>query len=103
LNPEYILSGVETIYDIEVNDKNLKKTVDSIIGNSEKEFIRYYYKDTLAGNRDPSFSYEEFTQLNISELRDLGKRGGGSKGSGYWRDKDNNLRDKDGNIVSKGR
>jgi hypothetical protein len=98
-----ILSGQKAVYDIELpkDPAKRKKLIDSIIEStdSDKDSVRYYYKDLEAGFRDGTFSYEQFTDLSIEELRDLSKKGGGSKGPGYYRDKDNVLRNKDGNKI----
>jgi hypothetical protein len=67
--------------------------------------ILYYYKDIGPGNnpnagrRDGTFSYEQFTECSIEELKDLAGRGGGSKSPGFWRDRDGKMRDRDGNLV----
>jgi hypothetical protein len=37
----------------------------------------------------------------IEELKDMHEKSGGSKGTNYYRDKDNNLRTKDGTLVSR--
>lgn len=85
-------------------DKKARKAfIDSIIekaNGTHAENIQYYYKDTFGGSRDNTFSYEEFTNLTIEELRNLSKRGGGAKGIGYYRDANNVLRDREGNAVS---
>ena len=99
------VNGTKDEYYIELpkTKTDRKKLIDSIIANANgtfKETINYYYKDLVAGLRDGTFSYEEFTDLSIDELRNLSKRGAGSKGPGIWRDKDGILRDKDGNKVS---
>jgi hypothetical protein len=52
-----------------------------------------------AGFRDGTISYEELTNLSI-EMRDLGKRGGGLKGSCYCRGVYYVLRNKDGVPVN---
>jgi hypothetical protein len=36
---------------------------------------------------------------SIEQLKDMSARGGGSKGTGYYRDKDNVIRDRSGNKV----
>jgi len=50
--------------------------------------------------RDPTFSYEEFVNCSIEELRMLSHEGGGAKTPGIWRDKDGKLRDKFGQLLS---
>jgi hypothetical protein len=93
-------------YELPKEQKQREKYIKSIIDNAPgtyPENIHYYYIDTEAGLRDSTFSYEQFTSLNIDQLRELSKRGAGAKGPGYYRDKDNNLRDKDGNIVQSDR
>lgn len=84
-------------------DKKARKVfIDSIIDNAKgtlADNIQYYYKDTAVGSRDSTFSYQQFCDCSIEELRVLSKRGGGEKGPGFWRDKDNKMRDKDGNLI----
>jgi hypothetical protein len=105
LYPEKIISGQKPVYDTELElpkeKAARKKFIDNIIQSTDTypESIAYYYKDLDAGFRDGTFSYEQFTNLSIEELRDLSKKGGGAKGSPYHRDKDGKLRDKDGNLV----
>lgn len=80
-----------------------KKYIDNIIDNAKgthSESVLYYYKDTVGGFRDATFSHIQFTELSIDELRDTSKRGGGERGGpGYYRDKDNNLRRSDDTLV----
>ena len=90
LYPEYRLAGQETLYDIELTDKNRKQIIDSVIGDNYPENIQWYYKGD--GIRDASFSYEDFVKYDNSGLRNLSKRGGGSRGSPYYKDKDGKLR-----------
>jgi hypothetical protein len=81
-----------------------KKLIDDIIENANgtyPENIHYYYKNAM-GIRDDTFDYNQFTNLSIEDLTDFNKKGGGSKGPGYWRDKDNKLRDKDGKLIGQG-
>ena len=68
-----------------------KKYIDSIIENANGTFpenIIYIYKDLEGGDvpigakRDGSFSYDQFVDLNIEELRELIKAWRRSKGSG---------------------
>jgi len=100
---EYTLSGSDTIYTIEVPKAKVerKKLIDEIICDNFPEGIKYYYKsyDELA-RRDPTFTYEEFVDCSIEELRKLSFQGGGSLTPGIWRDKDNVLRDKYGQKLS---
>jgi hypothetical protein len=80
-----------------------KKIIDNIIdyaNGTYPENINYYYKDVQAGGtRNNTFSYEQFTNCSIESLHDLHKKGGGAKGGGYYRDKDNRLRDSNDNLV----
>jgi hypothetical protein len=104
VGPEFILSGSETVYTIEVpkSKSERKKIIDSIIGDTQPDDIKYYFKsyDELA-RRDSTFSYFEFCDLNIDELRKLSFQGGGSLTPGIWRDtRDGKLRDKFGQVVS---
>ena len=101
---EKALSGEETIYTIEVpkSKTERKKLVDEIIGKDNfPENIKYYFKshDELA-RRDSTFSYDDFITYSIDELRNLSFKGGGSLSPGIWRDADNKLRDKFGQLVS---
>ena len=99
------VTGVSLEYWYELPSKDVtkrKKIIDKIIEGANgtyPENIQYYYKDIVSGYRDGTFSYEQFTGLNIDEMRDISKKGAGSKGPGYYRDKDNVLRDRDGNPV----
>ena len=91
-------------YTIELpkEQKQREKYIKSIIDNAAgtyPENIHYYYIDTEAGLRDSTFSYEQFTTCDIKQLRELSKRGAGDKGPGFWRDKENKLRDREGNVV----
>jgi len=93
---------VEYFYELPKESAKSKKFIDNIIEEANgtyKENIQYYYKDVDAGYRDGTFSYDQFTSSSIEELRDMSKKGGGSKGSGYYRDKDNVLRDKNNNKI----
>ena len=104
IGPEKSLSGSETVYEIEVpkSKTERKKLVDEIIGDDNfPENIKYYYKghDELA-RRDSTFSYDDFVNYSIDELRNLSFKGGGSLSPGIWRDADNKLRDKFGQLVS---
>ena len=103
IGPEYTLSGSDIIYTIEVprSKTERKKLIDDIIGDNFPEEIKYYYKsyDELA-RRDPTFSYENFVECSIEELRKLSFQGGGDKTPGIWRDNDGVLRDKYGQKLS---
>lgn len=98
--PEKILSGSDTIYTIEVpKDKTArKKLIDSIIGDNFPEAIMYLYKAYYElARRDGTFSYDDFVNSTIEQMREMSFRGGGSKTPGYWRDpKDGKLKDKNG-------
>jgi hypothetical protein len=104
---EKILSGQEIVYEIEVpkSKTERKKLVDEIIGdNNFPEQIHYYYKSGDAGEpmprRDPTFSYEDFVNSTIEEMRKMSFQGGGSKTPGIWRDNDGKLRDKFGQLLT---
>ena len=104
IGPEKALSGSETIYTIELpkSKAERKKLIDEIIGaDNFPENIKYYYKghDELA-RRDPTFSYEDFVNYSIEELRNMSFKGGGSLSPGIWRDVDGRLKDKFGQLVS---
>ena len=104
IGPEKALSGSETIYTIELpkSKAERKKLIDEIIGTDNfPENIKYYYKghDELA-RRDPTFSYEDFVNYSIEELRNMSFKGGGSLSPGIWRDADGRLKDKFGQLVS---
>ena len=76
--------------------------IDEIIGNDNfPEEIKYYFKsyDELA-RRDNTFSYDDFVNCSIEEMRKLSFQGGGSKTPGIWRDNDGKLRDKFGQLLS---
>ena len=103
IGPEFIFSGQETIYTIEVpkSKTERKKLIDEIIGDNEPESIKYYFKsyDELA-RRDSTFSYSNFVNCSIEELRKLSFQGGGDKTPGIWRDNDGKLRDKFGQLLT---
>lgn len=104
IGSEKILSGSDLVYTIEVpkSKTERKKLIDEIIGNDNfTEEIKYYYKnfDELA-RRDSTFSYDDFVNCSIEELRKLSFQGGGSKTPGIWRDNDGKLRDKFGQLLS---
>ena len=75
--------------------------IDEIIGDNFPESIKYYFKsyDELA-RRDSTFSYEDFVNCSIEELRKLSFQGGGSLTPGIWRDNDGMLRDKFGQLLT---
>ncbi len=103
IGPEFIFSGSEIVYTIEVpkSKTERKKLIDEIIGDNFPEEIHYYFKsyDELA-RRDSTFSYDEFVNCSIEELRNTSFKGGGSKTPGIWRDADGKLKDKFGQLVS---
>ena len=103
IGPEFIFSGSETVYTIEVpkSKTERKKLIDEIIGDNFPDEIHYYFKsyDELA-RRDSTFSYDEFVNYSIEELRNTSFKGGDSKTPGFWRDKDGQLMDKFGQLVS---
>jgi glucan-binding YG repeat protein len=75
--------------------KARKAFIDSIIEKATgtyPESIHYYYKETLdspfSSKRDDTFSYVEFTDLSIKEMRSASSHGGGAKGPWYYTDKD---------------
>jgi hypothetical protein len=106
LHPEYILSGVETVYDIELPQDvaKRKKMIDEIIGDNYPENIKFYYVQMQDKNtrhhRDNTFTYDDFVSKNIQDLDSKSAKGGGELSPGLWRDKDGVLRDKDGNKVA---
>jgi len=103
------LSGQQIIYEIEVpkGKQERKKLLDSIIGDNFVDNIRYYYREMNESNyqqyRDGSFTYSDFCNCSIEELKDMSNRGSGSKSSPYYTDKDGQLRYKknDNNVHSK--
>jgi hypothetical protein len=101
---EKSLSGVETVYEIEVpkSKTERKKLVDEIISDNLPENILYYFnnEDEPMGRSDSTFSYDDFVNYSIDELRNLSSKGGGSLTPGIWRDADGKLRDKFGQLVS---
>jgi hypothetical protein len=103
LKPEKILSGRKMIFDLGITDKNRKKTVDEIIGigeNNYAENISFYYNELGAGNyeqkSDNTFSYDDFVNCSIAELRNMSSKGGGSRSPGYWRDREGKLHTRGG-------
>ena len=103
IGSEFIFSGSETVYTIEVpKSKTERKALfDKLIGDNEPESIKYYFKshDELA-RRDSTFSYQNFWECSIEELRKLSFQGGGDKTPGIWRDNDGKLRDKFGQLLT---
>ena len=103
IGSEFVFSNSETFYTIEVpkSKTERKKLIDDIISDNEPESIKYYFKsyDELA-RRDSTFSYQNFVDCSIEELRKLSFQGGGDKTPGIWRDNDGKLRDKFGQLVS---
>lgn len=103
IGSEFIFSGQETIYTLEVpkSKTERKKLIDEIIVDNFPEEIKYYFKshDELA-RRDSTFSYDDFVNYSLEELRNMSFKGGGSKTPGFWRDKDGQLRDKFGQLAS---
>jgi hypothetical protein len=106
IGPEKALSGQETVFTIEVpkSKTERKRLVDEIIGDNFAENIHYYYMsnspDEPLPRRDSTFSYDDFVNYSIEELRDMSFKGGGSKTPGIYRDpRDGKLRDRNGNLV----
>ena len=103
IGPEFALGNRERIWTIEVpkSKTERKKLIDEIIGDNFPDDIKYYFKshDELA-IRDSTFSYQNFVDCSIEELRKLSFQGGGDKTPGIWRDKDGKVRDKFGQLVS---
>ena len=62
LKSEKILAGQETVYDIEITDKNRKQIIDSVIADNDPDSIQFYYKlltsDGIPSRRDNSYSYQ---------------------------------------------
>jgi hypothetical protein len=84
LKPEKILSGRKMIFDLEITDKNRKKTVDEIIGigeNNYTENISFYYNELGIDNNeqksDNTFSYDDFVNGSIADLSNMSSKGGG--------------------------
>ena len=104
IGSEKTLSGQETVYEIEVpkSKTERKKLVDEIISDNLPENILYYFNNEgePMGRSDSTFSYDDFVNYSIEELRNLSFKGGGSLSPGIWRDADNKLRDKFGQLVS---
>jgi hypothetical protein len=104
ISNEKILSGVEVVYDLEIpkSKTERKKLIDEIISDNLPENILYYFnnEDEPMGRSDSTFSYDDFVNYSIDELRNLSFKGGGSLTPGIWRDADGKLRDKFGQLVS---
>jgi len=105
IGSEKILSGKETVYEIEVpkSKTERKRLVDEIIGDNFPEEIHYYYKsgdNEPMPRRDSTFSYDDFVNYSIEEMRKISFQGGGSKTPGIWRDAEGKLRDKFGQLVT---
>lgn len=104
IGPEKALSGSETVYTIEVpkTKEGRKKLIDSIIGENFPEEVKYYFNNEgeALGRSDPTFSYDDFVNCTIEELRKLSFQGGGSLTPGIWRDNDGKLRDKFGQLLT---
>jgi hypothetical protein len=89
-------------------EDNRKKIIDQIIeqGNTWPENIRWYYVELQENNtqhhRDATYTYDDFVNKSIDEIRNMSHKSGGSKSPGYYRDpKDGKLKDRDGNLVQK--
>jgi hypothetical protein len=104
---ENVLSEQKNIFFYELPKEKAarKKFIDNIIEstNSIKANIQYYYQElgqhNFAVKSDATFSYEDFVNCSIEELQKLSARGGVSKSSGYYKDRDGVLRDRDGNKL----
>lgn len=91
-------------YEVPTTKAERKKFIDSFIENSPGTFVEniLYYFDNEGeelGRSDPTFSYKNFVELSIEELKDLSYKGGGSKTPGYYRGPDGKLRNKEGVII----
>jgi hypothetical protein len=73
-------SGIETVYTIELTDKNRKKIIEDIINKSSShpEDILYYYHvpQTIRGNsfRCSTFTYDQFINSSPEELENLARK-----------------------------
>src|SRR5206468_3303554 len=74
----------EYYYELPTKKEQRKKYIDNIIENSEgtyPENVLYYYKELgpnntpFGGKRDGSFSYEEFENCSIEEMKELSNKG----------------------------
>jgi hypothetical protein len=97
-------SKLEYFYELPKSKTERKKYIDSFIENSPGTFaenILYYFDNEgeQLGRSDPTFSYEEFVNLSIEELKDLSYRGGGNKTPGYYRGPDGKMRNREGVII----
>ena len=91
-------------YKVPTTKAERKKFIDSFIENSHgtyQENILYYFDNEgeQLGRSDSTFSYKNFVDLSIEELRDLSYRGGGDLTPGYYRNPDGKLRNREGLIV----
>lgn len=91
-------------YELPQSKAERKKYIDSFIENSPGTFaenIIYYFDNEgqELGRSDSTFSYKNFVELSIEELRDLSYRGGGDKTPGYYRGPDGKMRNKEGVII----
>lgn len=104
---EMRITGSKLVYYYEVPKSKQEriKYIHSFIENSNgtyAENILYYFDiadDDPSARSDPTFSYKDFTELSIEELKDLSFKGGGELTPGYYRGPDNKLRNKEGIIV----
>lgn len=71
--------------------------------NTYPSEIQCYYKElgpgNVGGKRDGTFTYEDFINHSIEELREMSAKGGGSKNPGYYRDADGVMRDRSGKKI----
>ncbi len=87
INPEtgeYIqerqLSGQETIYTIELTEKNRKKIIEDIVNksNSSPESILYYFHVPLTAKGSPFrcaiYTYDQFINSSMEELENLARK-----------------------------
>ncbi|HEU4468268.1 MAG TPA: hypothetical protein VFR61_04445 [Nitrososphaeraceae archaeon] len=91
-------------YGVPKSKTERKKYIDSFIENSPGTFaenIHYYFDNEgeELGRSDPTYSYKNFVELSIEELKDKSYRGGGDKTPGYYRTPDGKLRSREGAIV----
>lgn len=105
IGPEFRFAGRETVYTIPVPQSKTerKKLIDSIIGDNHPEEIHYYYDSETSeplGRSDDTFTYDEFVNDTIEEIRKKSFLSSGGKSPGIWRDKDGALRDKFGQKLT---